>query len=169
MGISRRTLLLGGAATAVAIPVGCHLHWSGKEYPRSDFSPGFPEVSGDERPWTNWSEILKSTPKSIDFPGSVEETAELVKNSPGPVRPVGSGHSFTALAPTEGTMIDVSMLSGMISHDSDAQTASFGAGSRLQESAKALSEQDLGFANLPDIDVQTLAGGFCNGNTWNRI
>lgn len=160
MKISRRTMLLGGAATAVAVPVGMHLHWSGKEYPRDDFSPGLPEAPQGERPWTNWSEILKSTPQSIDFPGSAEETAELIKSSPGPIRPVGSGHSFTSLAPTEGTMIDVSAISGMIDHDTEQQTASFGAGSRLQESAKLLSEQGLGFANLPDIDVQTLAGGF---------
>ncbi|MEP2989335.1 MAG: D-arabinono-1,4-lactone oxidase [Parasphingorhabdus sp.] len=160
MGLSRRTMLLGGAATAIALPAASHIYWSGKEYPRDDFSPGLPEATDGERPWTNWSEILKATPKEISFPTTTAEVAELVKTSSAPIRPVGSGHSFTALAPSEGTMIDVSAISGMIRHDTDQQTASFGAGSRLQESAKLLSEQGLGFANLPDIDVQTLAGGF---------
>lgn len=160
MGLSRRTVLLGGAATAIAIPAATHVHWGSKEYPREGFSPGLPKAPDGERPWTNWSEILKATPQDINFPLSTEEVVAVVKDSPAPIRPVGSGHSFTALAPTEGIMIDVSAMSGMISHDKEKQTASFGAGSRLQESAKLLSEQGLGFANLPDIDVQTLAGGF---------
>jgi FAD-linked oxidoreductase len=160
MGLSRRSVLLGGAAAVVAIPAVSHIYWGSKNYPRDDFNPGLPKAPDGERPWTNWSEILKATPQDISFPFSAEEVAELLKNSSAPVRPVGSGHSFTALAPTEGTMIDVSSISGMISHDIEQQTASFGAGSRLQESAKLLSEQGLGFANLPDIDVQTLAGGF---------
>ena len=111
MKISRRTMLLGGAATAIAVPAGLHFQWSGKEYARDDFNPGLPEAPDGERPWTNWSEILKSTPQSIEFPVSSDEVAELVKNSAAPIRPVGSGHSFTALAPTEGTMIDVSAMS----------------------------------------------------------
>ncbi len=160
MKLSRRKLLLGGTAVAIAAPVGMHVHWGSQEYPRENFDPGLPEVLDGGRPWTNWSEILKATPNELAMPTTTEEVAEFVKNSPAPIRPVGSGHSFTALVPSEGTMIDVSVLSGMVDHDKEAQTASFGAGSRLQESAKALSKQGLGFANLPDIDVQTLAGGF---------
>lgn len=163
MKVSRRTLLLGGVATAIAVPAVTHLHWSGKNYPREDFSPGLPPAPEGQRPWTNWSELLKATPKEMAMPMNRDELVRFVKDSVAPIRPVGSGHSFTALAPSEATMIDISALSGLISHDTKSQTASFGAGSRLQQTAQLLSEQGLAFANLPDIDVQTLAGGFATG------
>ena len=163
MKISRRTLLLGGAATAVAIPAGMHLHWGAKDYQRADFAPGLPEVTGEETPWTNWSELIKATPRQMPMPVSTEEVAALVRDAPAPIRPVGSGHSFTELVPTEGTIVSIGAMSGLIEADPGAMTASLGAGSGLREAAQLLDEQGLGFPNLPDIDVQTLAGGLATG------
>lgn len=160
MKISRRAILLGGAATAVAVPVGSHFWWASKDYVRDDYAPGLPEAPTGERAWSNWSGIQKATPREIMAPVSTQELAENIQTAAVPIRPVGSGHSFTGLVPVEGTMIDISALSGLITHDSAEQTASLGAGTRLQQAARLLSEQGLGFANLPDIDVQTLAGGY---------
>ena len=160
MAVSRRALLLGGATAAIAIPAGGQLLWSCKNFVREGFDPSLPEAPAGERAWMNWSGIQKATPKSLLAPANTAELASSITNAPSPIRPVGSGHSFTPLCPSEGTMIDVSALSGLVSHDSDAGIATMGAGTRLQQAARLLHEQGLAFANLPDIDVQTLAGGF---------
>jgi len=102
----------------------------------------------------------KATPRQLATPASVEEVVQTIREADGPVRPAGSGHSFTALVPSEGTIIDISALAGLTASDTENQTASLGAGTRLQQSARLLHDQGLAFANLPDIDVPTLAGGF---------
>ena len=160
MAVSRRTVLLGGAAAAAAIPVGSQLWWSSKDFAREGFDPELPKAPAGERAWMNWSGIQKATPKSLLAPADAEELATQMQNISTPIRPVGSGHSFTALCPSEGTMVDVSALSGLVSHDKVRAMATMGAGTRLQQAARLLHEQGLAFANLPDIDVQTLAGGF---------
>ncbi len=160
MALSRRKLLLGGAAVAIAIPVGSQAWWSSKDFVRDGFEPGLPEAPTGERAWMNWSGIQKATPKILAAPTSAGEVVALVQNSPIPIRPAGSGHSFTALCPSEGTMVDIGAFSGIISHDPTTNIATLGAGTKLQQAARLLHEQSLAFANLPDIDVQTLAGGF---------
>lgn len=160
MALSRRTILLGGAATAVAIPAGGQLWWMSKNFTREGFDPTLPQAPAGERAWVNWSGIQKATPKMLAAPTSAQELAAIITDTPTPIRPVGSGHSFTPVCPSEGTMVDVSALAGLISHDAEAGRAVMGAGTRLQQGARLLHEQGLAFANLPDIDVQTLAGGF---------
>lgn len=161
MAVSRRNLLAGGAiVAAAAIPVGTHIWWGSKDYGRADFDPDLPEAPAGEKAWQNWSGLQKATPRKIITPSNAEDVAALVKEATAPIRPVGSGHSFTPLVPSEGTIVDISALAGLVSYDAATQTASLGAGTRLQQAARVLDEQGLAFANLPDIDVQTLAGGF---------
>ena len=54
--------------------------------------------------WQNWSGIEHCAPRQWPVPGSLDELAQLLKSSPGPLRCVGAGHSFTALVPTPGTI-----------------------------------------------------------------
>ena len=163
MAISRRKLLLGGAVAAIAAPAATHIWWNSKDFGRPDFDPALPQAPAGEKAWINWSGLQKATPRELASPASAQDVAALVASAPTPLRPVGSGHSFTALVPSEGTIIDISALAGLSAHDSQAQTASLGAGTRLQQAARLLDAQGLAFANLPDIDVQTLAGGFSTG------
>ncbi len=160
MALTRRRLLMGGAAALVAVPVIGQIRWSSKQFMRDGFDPSPISPPEGARVWVNWSGLQKATPQTIEAPANAAEVAALVKDTPSPIRPVGSGHSFTALCPTEGTMVDISALSGLLTHDKAAKTASFGAGTRLQQAARLLDAEGLAFANLPDIDVQTLAGGF---------
>jgi FAD-linked oxidoreductase len=160
MALSRRRLLIGGAAALVAVPVIGQMRWSSKQFIRDGFDPSPLSPPEGERVWVNWSGLQKATPKAIAAPATAEQVAAQIQDTPAPIRPVGSGHSFTALCPSEGTMVDVSALSGLLAHDKASQTVRFGAGTRLQQAARLLDAEGLAFANLPDIDVQTLAGGF---------
>ncbi len=165
MPISRRAILFGGgvATAAAAIPVGSHLVWQSKEFQRPDFNPDLPMAPAGRRSWMNWSGIERATPKQIAAPTSVDEIVETLKSSPAPIRAVGSGHSFSPLVPSEGTILDIGAIAGLQKYDTVAQTASFGAGTRLQNAARALGEHGLGFKNMPDIDIPTFAGACSTG------
>ncbi len=157
----RRAIQIGaGAVIAAAIPVGQHIAWGTRDYRRSDYSPDYPDPPAGEDSWVNWSGIEKATPRSIDLPDSEDAVAELLRGTRSRVRPMGSGHSFTGLVPSEGIMVDVSKLSGLVSYDGTTGLATFGAGTRLFQAAMELAELGRAFPNLPDIDVQTLAGSF---------
>lgn len=162
MTISRRkALLAAGAAAAVAsIPVGQHVLWNSQSFQRDGVDTPLPDVPEGEVRWTNWSGIQHSTPRGIAVPASDNELADTLRAAEGHVRPVGTGHSFTGLVPSEGTIVDVSRFGGLISHDMARMTATFGAGTRLRQASRELAAVGLGFPNMPDIDVQTLAGSF---------
>ncbi len=163
MEISRRRALqiaLGAGAAAVAIPGAQYAMWRSQEFERDGFSNTLPTPPQGGQVWSNWSGIETSMPKLITAPKSEDQLATLLKNTSGTIRPVGSGHSFTRLVPSEGTIVDVGKFAGLLDHDSETRTATLGAGTRLRHSARLLGDVGLGFHNLPDIDVQTLAGSF---------
>ncbi len=160
--VSRRRLLQAGMGlgVAAAVPASQHLWWNGKSFERAGYDPDYLEAPPGEESWANWSGIAKSTPQEIAIPESEEELSDLVRATSNRVRPVGSGHSFTSLVPTEGTIVDLSGLDGLRSLDPLTGQATFGAGTRLFQAAAELAAAGRALPNLPDIDVQTLAGTF---------
>ena len=109
-------------------------------------------------PWRNWSGSQQCLPVARVAPASVAELQELIASTTGVIRPVGAGHSFSALVPTDGTIVSLSRLSGVLSHDSEALQATLWAGSRLGDIGAPLEQAGQALANMPDIDEQTLAG-----------
>jgi FAD-linked oxidoreductase len=75
----------------------------------------------------------------------------------------GSGHSFTEAALTEGTMIDVGALSGVLDADRASGLVRVGAGTVLAELNEELHRLGLAMENLGDIDRQTVAGAISTG------
>ena len=109
-------------------------------------------------PWRNWSGGLKCEPADRFSPRSVDELARFFAESSGPVRPVGSGHSFSPLVPTDGHLLVLDQLSGLLAQDETRHTATFGGGTRLGDIGPLLHQHGQAMLNLPDIDRQTLAG-----------
>ena len=91
-------------------------------------------------------------------PASVHELQELIATASGTVRPVGAGHSFSPLVPTDDTIVSLSRLSGLVSHDPQRLQATLWAGSRLGDIGQPLEDAGQALVNMPDIDEQTLAG-----------
>lgn len=114
-------------------------------------------------PWRNWSGGLVAHPAGRFAPRSEAELADWMKSTTGSVRPVGAGHSFTALVPTDGHLLVLDNISGMTAHDPDLLQATFGAGTRLSSIGPALDAVGQGPLILPDIDRQTLAGAISTG------
>jgi FAD-linked oxidoreductase len=109
-------------------------------------------------PWVNWSGGQSCVPAGRFSPASVDHLVQFLKNSSGKIRPVGSGHSFTPLVPTDGHILILDQLVGMLSHDSESQQATLAAGTTLSEIGPLLTGVGQHMLNLPDIDRQTLAG-----------
>ena len=111
--------------------------------------------------WRNWAGNQKANPVSIDAPRSVGELAALVASASGQgqkVKAVGSGHSFTSAAATNGRMIRLENLSGILHIDHASCQVTVGAGTRLSDLNMLLHAEGLALANLGDIAYQTVAG-----------
>ena len=109
-------------------------------------------------PWRNWSGGVIANPAGRFSPSSEQQLADFLATTTGQLRPVGSGHSFTPLVPTDGHLLVLDQLTGLLSHDSSANTATFAAGTRLGDMGAPLAQIGQAAINLPDIDRQTLAG-----------
>ena len=111
--------------------------------------------------WRNWAGNQKANPVSIDAPRSEGELAALVASASGKgqkVKAVGSGHSFTSAAATNGRMIRLENLSGILHIDHASCQVTVGAGTRLSDLNMLLHAEGLALANLGDIAYQTVAG-----------
>ena len=111
--------------------------------------------------WKNWAGNQKAHPQSIESPRNVAELAAIVSEASSrgqKVKPVGSGHSFTSAAATDGRMIRLENLSGISHVNRDNNQVTVGAGTRLSDLNDLLDVEGLALANLGDIAYQTVAG-----------
>lgn len=116
--------------------------------------------------WVNWSGSLRFTPGRFVAPDSEEALVSLVKqasSSGKTVRVVGSGHSSSPLVATAGPLVSLRAFRSLITHDQARCQATIGAGITLHEAGKMLLPLGMAFANLGDIDRQTVAGAFSTG------
>lgn len=113
--------------------------------------------------WSNWAGNEHAYPAVRAAPASEGELAALLPQTAAPIRPVGSGHSFTALVPTDGTLLSIDRIQGLVSHDPDKLTATVRAGTKLSALGPLLAQVGQEMPNLPDINKQTLAGAMATG------
>lgn len=161
--MKRRDFLASGLGLATgALLGGCDDHGASR-MPQAPAATTGPD--GRRRlPWQNWSGYQHCLPAERLAPGSLDELVALVKTSPGPLRPVGAGHSFTPLVPTDGgTLVSLRNFEGLLAHDATAMTATFGAGTKLGDIGEPLAAVGQALYNMPDIDEQSLAGAIGTG------
>jgi len=116
--------------------------------------------------WENWGRNVSATPTAVHRPGSTEEVADLVRQTAdrvGRLRPVGSGHSFTAVAAPSDAQVRLDNLTGILRADREAHTVTVAAGTPLHELSPALEHIGLAMINLGDIDRQTISGAIATG------
>jgi FAD-linked oxidoreductase len=153
MKISRRGVVGATAAAVAGAGVLLRVH----ELDREPAAP--PLRDGRDRLlWRNWSGIQSAYPAERAGPATEEDVQSIVTKMPAPVRAVGAGHSFTALVPTEGTLLSLDGLSGVISHDATSHSATVWAGTRLADLGSALAALGQCMPNLPDVNKQSLGG-----------
>jgi FAD/FMN-containing dehydrogenase len=113
--------------------------------------------------WQNWSGGVTCTPRQIVAPTDEAALAALVADGSGPVRVAGAGHSFTPLCATDGTLVSLDRLTGIVETDAQASTATIWAGTRLHDLGAPLLEAGFSLENMGDIDRQALAGAVSTG------
>jgi L-gulono-1,4-lactone dehydrogenase len=105
--------------------------------------------------WRNWTRDQRCAPERIERPTSEDELARAVAGARR-VKVAGAGHSFTDIACTDGTLVDLSRMNRMLAVDGDEVTVE--AGITIRDLGLALAEHGLALQNQGDVDPQTLAG-----------
>ena len=116
--------------------------------------------------WRNWAGDQACRPVDLVRPRGRDELAEEVAAASALGRTVsvaGSGHSFTETALTDGTMVDLGALSGVIDADPSTGLVKVAGGTVLADLNEALHGLSLAMENLGDIDRQTIAGAISTG------
>jgi L-gulonolactone oxidase len=111
--------------------------------------------------WTNWAREQRCTPVAIERPTSEAELCEVVHAAAArgtTVRAVGTGHSFTDCACTDGVMIDMTGLQQILDIDTDTGRVTVEAGAKLHALGPVLAEHGLALENQGDIDRQSISG-----------
>lgn len=153
--ISRRgALIAGGAGVAVAAGGAAAYKVATGDKPEP---PSPPSVDARGKLlWRNWSGVQHAYPAARLAPKDEGELATALRRAEAPIRPVGAGHSFTALAPTDGALISLDALSGIVGWEGDE--AIVRAGTRLGALGPLLADKGRALASLPDINKQSLGG-----------
>jgi L-gulonolactone oxidase len=99
-------------------------------------------------------------------PASVEELSAAVRQAADEglrVKAVGTGHSFTAAAATDGVLIRPQLLTGIRRIDRENMTVTVEAGTPLKRLNLALAREGLSLTNMGDIMEQTVSGATSTG------
>lgn len=113
--------------------------------------------------WSNWSGGVICKPKDIVAPKDDVELAAAIRKCPAPVRVPGTGHSFTPLNATDGTIIDLKAFNGLVGFDQERRIATLGAATPVWEIGPLLHPAGYALKNMGDIDRQTLGGVVSTG------
>jgi len=111
--------------------------------------------------WTNWGGTYGCNPTRVESPASEDEIAEIVRAAAARgerVKVVGSGHSFTDIGCTDGTMIKLDRYDKVLEVDREAASITAQAGITILQLSDALSHFGLAMENMGDVGYQTIAG-----------
>ena len=111
--------------------------------------------------WRNWAGNQACAPVAVEHPASEDELVALVKTAAAadhPVKVVGSGHSFTDIACTDGYQVQLDRYGRVLEVDEAARTVKVEAGITIADLNAELDRRGLALANLGDIAYQTISG-----------
>ena len=112
--------------------------------------------------WTNWAGNQTSHPVEVASPRRPDEVSAAILRAQArgiPVKAVGAGHSFTAVAATDGLQLRLDQLSGITHVDRERGRVRVLAGTPLHVLNPALHALGLALPNLGDIDRQSRGRG----------
>lgn len=116
--------------------------------------------------WRNWSGSVTAEPVRVERPTSQAEVVEVVRRARAEglrVKPVGAGHSFSAVAQAPDVLVDLTGLHGLLAADPAARLVTLAAGTRLHALPALLAPLGLAMTNLGDIDRQSISGAVSTG------
>ncbi len=116
--------------------------------------------------WRNWGGNVTAHPAVVTEVGTVGGVVGAVRAAGErglTLRVAGTGHSFTPLVATDGVLLRVDGLRGVLGVDRERLRVRVAAGTPLHELNPALQALGLALPNLGDIDRQTVSGAIATG------
>jgi L-gulonolactone oxidase len=123
-----------------------------------------PPAIGTRTRWRNWAGNERADAEVV-HPASAAEVADLLMTAAAAgrrVRPVGSGHSFSAIGRPDDVQLACGRLDAIGAVGDDGQVT-VGAGTTLHRLNAELARSGWSLTNLGDIDRQTIAGALATG------
>lgn len=111
--------------------------------------------------WKNWARNQSCDPVEVSHPSTDAELAATVKGAAArglKVKVVGSGHSFTACALTDGVQVVLDRYNTITAVDTEKMQVTVQAGTTIADLNKALYGYGMAMPNLGDIAYQTISG-----------
>jgi L-gulono-1,4-lactone dehydrogenase len=111
--------------------------------------------------WHNWARNQVARPQAIEHPANEDELVAIVKRAAaggGRVKVVGSGHSFTPTALTDGVLVELDRFGRVLHIDTERMQVTVEAGITIAELNEQLDARGLAMPNLGDIAYQTISG-----------
>src|SRR5690348_12660454 len=108
--------------------------------------------------WRNWAGNVACGPRAMEMPRSESDVVALVERAGRDgesLRVAGSGHSFTPLCATDGTLLSLDGLQGLegVTHTSAAAgTATLWAGTKMAQMGEPLRAAGVALDNQGDVD-----------------
>jgi UDP-N-acetylenolpyruvoylglucosamine reductase len=112
----------------------------------------------------NYDGGITAFPAQLVSPGTVPEIQSVLRDAeryPGPVRAMGSYHSLTPCASSDGTIIKMSGMRRIIEIDRERMTFTAEAGLQFIEASRTLRAQNLQFLTNIEIGNMTLGAAAC--------
>ena len=116
--------------------------------------------------WSNWWEKHTCNPKGFYEPRTTEEIVGIVKSAVTKgekIKVIGSGHSWSDIPCTAGSMISLGRFNQVIALNRDKQLATVQAGLKIYELNAFLSKHNLVLPALGSISEQSIAGAISTG------
>src|SRR3954451_14873010 len=111
--------------------------------------------------WRNWAGDQICAPARVETPSTEDQLQKVVADAAAAgltVRAVGSGHSFTDAACTDGVMVSLDHMRQIVDVDPGSGLVEVQGGIKLDALGGLLAQHGLAMENLGDIAVQSLAG-----------
>jgi L-gulonolactone oxidase len=115
-------------------------------------------VVASAQQWRNWTGDQRCAPARIERPSSTAQLQRLIAQSEGTVHLAGSGHSFSDIVATDGSLITLEHMNRVLDTDPGARLVKVEGGITIGALNTHLAEHGLALENLGDIDRQTIAG-----------
>ena len=113
---------------------------------------------------SNYDGGITASPAQLVSPRSVAEIQAILRDAgryPGPVRAMGSYHSLTPCASSDGTIISMSAMKRIVHIDAEKRTFTAEAGLQFVEASRALRRRKLQFLTNIEIGNMTLGSAAC--------
>lgn len=115
-------------------------------------------------PVVNYDGSITANPQQLVIAKTVGDIQNVLRDTvtyPSPVRAMGSYHSLTPCASSDGTIIDMKQMNQVISIDAANMTFTAQAGMQIIDASKALRAQGLQFMLNIEIGNMTLGAASC--------